>query len=533
MAQAPEVQLAQALNVLRYEVFRATYRDDPVGFVLDCIDFPAGESLTPYQREFLEAVATHDDVADRGPHGLGKTAIKALLIHWFALTRDGIEGEDWKIPTTASVGRQLFKFLWPEVHKWGRRIRWDRVGRGPYIPNVELKKNELELSTGVAFAAVSNDPANLEGVHATHVLFIYDEAKSIPDEVFDATEGAVSTGNEGGRTAKRVASSTPGSPNGRFHAIHTHRPGYENWKTMHVTKDEVIAAGRMSEAWAEGRRRAWGEDSALYQNRVLGEFAAEQDATIPLSWVEAAIERGKDWLESHGIDPEDHSTEEAWALAADHVHKEFMLTGVQRAMGVDVADTGSDRNVIAPRLGRLYLPLLALGGQDTMVTTGNIVSRQETVQGWQIVDVIGVGSGVVARLRELGQPVLAFHAGERTNFRDRTGELRFANKRAAAWWNMREILSPQWNSDLILPDDEELISDLTAPKYRPQSGGAIVIEPKDGEGREWGLRKRLGRSTDRGDAVVMAAYCELLRTIDAPEVQQLVEYYEPVAISPY
>ena len=49
----------------------------------------------------------------------------------------------------------------------------------------------------------------------------------------------------------------------------------------------------------------------------------------------------------------------------------------------------------------------------------------------------------------------------------------------------------------MLPDDRELLADLTAPKYTVTPRG-IQIEPKEK------LVKRLGRSPDRGDAIVMA-----------------------------
>lgn len=83
---------------------------------------------------------------------------------------------------------------------------------------------------------------------------------------------------------------------GRFYDIHSRKPGYEDWTVRHVTLGEAIKAGRISPDWAEQRKRQWGEDSAIYQNRVLGEFAAsDEDAVVPLAWVEAAVERWHAW----------------------------------------------------------------------------------------------------------------------------------------------------------------------------------------------------------------------------------------------
>jgi hypothetical protein len=78
------------------------------------------------------------------------------------------------------------------------------------------------------------------------------------------------------------------------------------------------------------------------------------------------------------------------------------------------------------------------------------------------------------------------------------GQLKFANKRAEAWWRFREALNPdqQGGSVIALPPDPELRADLAAPTYEVTARG-LLIENKDD------LRKRLGRSPGKGDAVVM------------------------------
>jgi len=114
------------------------YADDPQAFARECIAWPQGESLADYQEEILANLALHRREAVRGPHGLGKTALAAICVHWFALTRDGT---DWKILTTASVWRQLTVYLWPEIHKWARRLRWEVIGRQPYRTEELLVRN--------------------------------------------------------------------------------------------------------------------------------------------------------------------------------------------------------------------------------------------------------------------------------------------------------------------------------------------------------------------------------------------------------
>jgi len=451
--------------------FTTTYRDDPVAFVHDCIKWREGDGPARYQDEALQELPVRGRVAIRGPHGLGKTALKAWAILWFALTRDGL---DWKIPTTASAWRQLQHFLWPEVHKWARRLDWVKIGRQPFDERSELLRLSLKLGTGEAFAMASDKSELIEGAHADHLLYIFDEAKTIPAATFDAAEGAFSAaGGDVPQEALAFVASTPGDPSGRFYDIHSRKPGYEDWWVRHVSKDEAIRAGRVSVEWAEQRKRQWGESSAVYQNRVDGQFASSSDdGVIPLSWVELANER---W---HEI--------EDWA--------ELEFTQV----GADIARSGPDRTVMALRFDWAIKELRRSSKEDTMQTSGRITGALKHLGGRAIVDVIGIGAGVVDRLREAKLPVIPFNASERTERTDSTGELGFVNKRSAGWWNLREILDPGSGIPVALPPDDLLTGDLVAPKWKVMSGGRIQVESKDD------IKKRIGRSTDDGDAVVMA-----------------------------
>ena len=119
--------------IFDHTAFQYAYQENPVAFVFDCFDWAGGKHPAPYQEEILANFCTKKKVSVRAPHGVGKTAMAAWLILWFALTRDGNPRfEDWKIPTTASAWRQLTKFLWPEIHKWARKVSWGKVGRPPF-----------------------------------------------------------------------------------------------------------------------------------------------------------------------------------------------------------------------------------------------------------------------------------------------------------------------------------------------------------------------------------------------------------------
>jgi hypothetical protein len=88
-----------------------------------------------------------------------------------------------------------------------------------------------------------------------------------------------------------------------------------------------------------------------------------------------------------------------------------------------------------------------------------------------------------------------FAAG--TKATDKSGKLGFVNVRALAYWSLREALDPVDGRDVALPNDPELLGDLRAARWSMQSNG-IKIESKDD------IRKRIGRSTDCGDAVALA-----------------------------
>lgn len=464
-------------RIARRQRFIQQYRDDWCAFTHDCFKWAKGKGPTKYQDDIMAQLVPHGRESVRGPHGLGKTALASWGVHWFVNTREG--DTEWKIPTTAGSWRQLTHFLWPEIRKWAHLLDWGRMARDPYDPRTELLHLELKGKSGRAFAVASTTPELIEGAHADSLLYIYDESKIIQPAIFDASEGAFAgAGAETGNEAFAFSMSTPGPPEGRFFDIQTGKPGYEDWYVRPVTLKETMDAGRVSQEWVDARKRQWGEHSAVYINRVLGEFAAaDEDALIPLAWVEAAIERGK--TRDDAVGP---------------------LTSI----GADIADSGDDKTVFAERHGRHITTLTYFQQSDLMETTNRLAARLLLARGTAVIDVIGIGAGVVSRLRELKASVMPFNAAERAEATDTSGELGFINKRAHGWWHLRELLDPANGHDITLPDDDTLLGDLIAPRWKVVAGGRIQIEPKED------IRKRIGRSTDSGDAVVHAFYADFL-----------------------
>jgi len=467
------------------------FYDDPVGFVDEFVDFgdsvTAGEKgLTAYQRDMLDQVPKQGRVCVRGPHGLGKTTTNALTVIWFAITREAAK-KDWKCATTAGAWRQLEFYLWPEIKKWSRKLRWDKLGMKPWREGTsgELLTLELKLTYGSAFAVASTDEKKIEGVHADSVLYIFDESKAIRPAVFEAAEGAfsgapASTGErpttspaDRGLEAYAVATSTPGEPQGQFYSIQTNRDKHPDWHVIHVTLKQVIHAGRISLDWAKARKNEWGEDSAPYQTRVLGNFyASSADAVIPLAWVEDAMERWDVWVKSG--------------------RRKFSPTKV---LGVDVALGGADFCGIAHRRGHVIEKVEKLKLSNTVKVADAVETRLASGDE-AVIDSIGVGAGVLATLRERGRNARPFTASKKSFKKDVGREHGFLNRRAEMWWAMRELLDPAFSPDVAIPRDDQLIGELTAPKWTETASGKIKVESKDE------IRKRIDRSTDLADAVL-------------------------------
>ncbi|MDB5600749.1 MAG: terminase [Xanthobacteraceae bacterium] len=192
----------------------------------------------------------------------------------------------------------------------------------------------------------------------------------------------------------------------------------------------------------------------------------------------------------------------AWIVAAQSRwrpdgHKPFAMT----AMGFDPAGGGSDSAELAWRHGGWYAPLISAKGEQTADGSASAATiiRYRRNNAPVIVDVGGgYGGAVTLRLKDNGIAHSGHNGAGATNARTRDGQLKFANKRAEAWWRFREELDPdqEGGSPIALPPDPELRADLAAPAYEVGPRG-LLIESKDD------IRKRLGRSPGKGDAVVM------------------------------
>lgn len=170
------------------------------------------------------------------------------------------------------------------------------------------------------------------------------------------------------------------------------------------------------------------------------------------------------------------------------------------AIGADVAQGGGDRTVLARRCRSWFAELEVIPGSETPDANVNaaVVLRALTDGGYANIDANGIGASTYFLAHAtVKDRVRAYLGSDSTTTKDKSGTLEFLNVRAAAHWAFREALDPQNGDNIALPPDRELRAELCAPRWALQANG-IKIEAKDD------IKKRLGRSPDKADAVVMA-----------------------------
>lgn len=482
-----------------------------------------GEFYWSAQVEILESLAQHRYTAVQSCHDAGKSFIAARAAAKWIDQHD--PGEAFVV-STAPTSAQVSAILWKEIKR-----AFDKGALAGTITTAGYPQWKL----GGELVGYGRKPADysdsaFQGIHARYVLVIIDEACGVARNLFDAADSLATNIH-----ARVLAIGNPDDPTSHFATVCKPESGWntiriDGLRTPNFTQEavewldcyqcrqigretpliadmfreegipyteehvpETLRDMLLSPLWVEERLHRWvgmprhpqtvnelATQSSLFTSKVRGLFpTSDSEGVIPLGWVEAAMTRWRDWKDQ-GAPP--LPANERWVL------------------GVDVARFGEDQTCIAIRNGHIVTELRQYRKADTMETTGNVVAAMNPLpRHLAIVDVIGVGGGVVDRLREMKKPVNAFNSSNSAlGLTDSTGEFGFKNLRAAAWWRFRELLDPSRRATVMLPDSELLKGDLTAPRWKVMSGGKIQIESKED------IRHRLGRSTDEGDAVVMS-----------------------------
>jgi hypothetical protein len=395
----------------------------------------------------------------RSCHGAGKTFLAAVAVLWFAFCF-----YESRVLTTAPTFRQVEKILWQEVKKLYENSRIPLGGK--------MYTTQLKVDTGwFAMGFSTEDPDAFQGHHAKHMLVVFDEACGIDPKIWEACEGVLT-----GRHAILLGIGNPTDPDTPFNTEFGNRsPAFKMkisaFDTPNFTKEfatdedpEGFVDGLVTPEWVEEKRKKWGEDSAFWYARVMGEFPpGASDALVPLSWIERAQARS---IEASGV-------------------KEF---------GVDVARYGDAETVIYLRRGD-HLRLVGTGqGLDTVQVCEKITKLIGQHEPAQVkIDEVGVGAGVVDMLKaKHGRRII-----KPVNFAESPDDKDlFINRRAEIFWALRKKFED--NKIDIDVHDEELAAQLSKIRYKYDARNRIVIERKEE------MKRRQLPSPDRADAAAIA-----------------------------
>lgn len=452
---AAEIELANAIG---------EFYNDPLGFVKFIFNWGEGElrdhtGPDEWQTEFLTKVkdelAKKDKditldtalrIAVASGHGVGKTALTSWLILWFISTRPKCQ-----IVVTANTQAQLSTKTWRELNVWLRHS----LNRHWWVWTATKLYHTLypEIWFAAAIPWSKDNSEAFAGTHAENVLILFDEAAGIDEVIWEVVEGALTT-----KGAMFFCFGNPTQSSGKFHdCFHAMK---HRWITYQVdSRKAKMANKRQLDEWVAD----YGEDSDFVRVRVKGEFP-RQSAT--------------QFIASDVV----HEAMRRTSRDNDYSHHPIII-------GVDVSRYGNDQTIIIKRQGYKVFPPLSFRLLDNMEVAGKVVDIYRNLpaaRGMICVDGVGVGAGVVDRLKQLGLPVIDVQSAEKP-IDTRT----YANKRAENWGRMKEWII----SGGILPNDPELFKQLTSLEYGLNRRLQIILQSKED------IRRHGGVSPDIADAL--------------------------------
>jgi hypothetical protein len=461
-----------------FEAFLKKYKNDPLAFAIEVLELGEGqkEALMPHQFDILDRIGQGlrgelplvRRLALRSGHRVGKTRLLAILTVWFFVTR-----YPQKTIVTAPTAGQLEGGLWPEIKVLSRRLPGFMYELFDFMSEEIRLKADPDGSFTVARTASPENAESFQGQHSENILFIWDEAAGIDERLYNAARGSMGAAN-----AMTVLAGNPTRLNNYFHKAFTTNASI--WTRFRISS---IGLKTMVPDFINEIIQTFGENSNEYRVRVLGEFPDTEDA----SFISAAAVRNA-------------------------MEREISVPPMSAVVyGVDPARFGDDRTVITKRRGTFNIEKqIVLNKADTMQVVGRIVQeasldRDRLVAEFKehgrpllylppvpaqiVVDVIGLGAGVVDRLKELGYDVMAANAAEKA-----VSDVNCVRERDAIWKRGKAWLE---NGKCAIAKDAELQTELTAPFYAYTSAGELQIESK----KE--MKKRGMRSPDKADSALL------------------------------
>lgn len=414
------------------------------------------------QQEILRSIRDNKRTAVAACHAAGKSHLAAIAIcEWL---ENHPPGQAFVVTTAPS---------YPQV----RAILWRYVNQFHARNGLRGRCNQTEWFIGGELVGIGRKPADhdedaFQGIHAQYVLAILDEAGGVPAHFWDSVE-AVTTGDD----CRILAIGNPDHPQNAF------REACESpqWNFIRISAfdnpnftDEPcpldVKRVLVTPQWVADAKDRWGETSPVYQSKVLGVFPdMSEDSVINYAKLVASI----------NAEPPKESTDDPTIL------------------GIDVAGGGTDQTVIRQRRGNRALKQWTTRiGDSALLTNWILKIVAESDAKVLRIDSTGIGWGIVGALREKA-PYLTIVP---INASGKPAQERFLNARAEMWWMGREYVE-KGKLDLSEAEDSDtLLAQLPAPKWELNIKGKIKIEEKDE------VKKRMGRSPDNADALLLAFY---------------------------
>lgn len=443
------------------------YYDNPKAFLEDMLDMDCDD----WQGLVASDVANYPKVAVKSGQGVGKTALEAGLIIWFLVCRPYS-----KVIATAPTMQQLYDVLWAEISKW---LNSSKVKALLTWTKTKVYMNG-DSERWFATAKTATKPENMQGFHEEHMMIVVDEASGVVDPIMEAILGTLT-----GEDNKLLLMGNPNRIDGTFYdAFNKDR---DKFRTHTVSSRSSKRTSKDNIAMLESK---YGVDSDVVRVRVDGNFPkGALDSFISLETVELAL-------------GSKISQEEVTASKVLHV-------------GCDVARFGDDKTVISPRISTKVFPFRKFVKKSTMETAGNVLRcckeymnlYPNITQCIIKVDDSGVGGGVTDRLKEVVREEGLPYQVIPVNNGDAATDDYYFNLGGQIWGHIKELLEVNFSNNMQgketqieLPNDPEMIKQLSVRKYHMTSKGKIQLESKK-EMKERGLG-----SPDTADALSLALY---------------------------
>lgn len=470
-----------------------------------------GVTLDDRQKEIVTACQNNQRTSVVSGTSRGKDFVAACVaLCCLYLTPEwdeqGMLTHNTKVILSAPSETQVRDIMMAEISRLWTRAK----NRGFDLPgtlnSMDIRTDDKEWFL-IGFKSDEGTIERWTGWHAANIMFIITEATGLSDTIFGAIEGNLQ-GNSRilivfnyNTTVGYAAKSQKQSKWQRFRLSSLDAPnvitktddipgqvGYAFVIAAIEDNCEKIDANKIKEEQDDFEfKRQWYRPNDWFRVKILARPPkVSEDTLIPQIWVEAAQER---WKKFNGQPSE------------------------EPRLGVDVAGMGRDSSVLIPRYGNYVgeiKKILSTGEANHMSVAGEIKNFIDANGGKAFIDTIGEGAGTYSRLIELEYNNTAFsckyseaakdNSGE--DLTDLTGQRKFANMRAYLFWAVRDWLNPANKTGAMLPPSDTLLEDATEIRYKVQSNGKIIIEPKED------IKKRLKRSTDEFDALANTFYPE-------------------------